>query len=73
MRFSIITATFNSALTVKDTIESVLAQSITDYEYLIIDGGSTDKTIATVKEFQPLFEGRLRYISEPDRESINLL
>lgn len=67
MKFSIITATFNSALTVRDTIESVLAQSMTDYEYLIIDGGSTDKTIEIVKAFQPLFEGRLRYISEPDK------
>ena len=39
---SIITATFNSAKTLKDTIQSVLRQTNKDFEYLIIDGGSTD-------------------------------
>ena len=38
MKLSLITVTFNSASTIKDTIESVLAQTYEDYEYLIIDG-----------------------------------
>ena len=66
MRFSIVTATFNSASTVRDTIESVLAQSSTDYEYIVVDGGSKDETLTIVKEYMPLFNGRMRYISEPD-------
>lgn len=67
MRFSIVTATFNSGATVKDTIESVLSQSYRDYEYLIIDGGSTDSTLSIIRENEPRFEGKLHWISETDR------
>jgi glycosyltransferase involved in cell wall biosynthesis len=66
MKISIITVTFNSAKTIRDTIESVLSQDYTDYEYLIIDGGSKDNTIDIVKELEPKFEGRLKWISEKD-------
>lgn len=67
MKFSIITATYNSEKTVRDTIESVLRQSQVDYEYLIIDGGSKDNTIRIVEEYAHKFDGRMRYISEPDK------
>ena len=40
MKFSIITVTYNSARTIKDTIESVLSQTYEDYEYLVIDGAA---------------------------------
>ena len=66
MKISIITATYNSGKTVTDTLESVLHQSYNDFEYLIIDGASKDDTMTIVKEYEPRFEGRLRYISEPD-------
>ena len=66
MKISIITATYNSAKTVKDTFDSVLRQSFNDYEYLIIDGASKDDTVQIIKEYEPKFEGRLRYISESD-------
>ncbi|MGM9689193.1 MAG: glycosyltransferase, partial [Alloprevotella sp.] len=42
MKFSIITATYNSARTLPDTLESVLAQTCRDVEYIIVDGLSTD-------------------------------
>ncbi len=67
MKISIITATYNSAKTVTDTLESVLRQSYNDYEYLIVDGASKDETMTVVKEYESRFEGRLRYISEPDK------
>ena len=67
MKISIITATYNSGKTVTDTLESVLHQSYNDFEYLIIDGASKDDTMTIVKEYEPRFEGRLRYISEPDK------
>ena len=67
MKISIITVSFNSGKTVRDTIESVLSQSYQDYEYLIIDGGSKDDTINIVKEYYPRFDGRMKYVSEPDR------
>lgn len=67
MIVSIITTTYNSARTVRDTFRSVLSQDDTDYEYIVIDGGSEDGTIDIIREYEPLFGGRMRWISEPDR------
>lgn len=67
MKFTIVTATYNSEKTLRDTMESVLRQSFRDYEYIIKDGGSKDATMAIVQEYEPLFEGRLRYVSEKDK------
>ncbi len=53
MKITIITATYNSGLTVRDTIESVLAQTYTDIEHIIVDGASKDDTMAVVKEYEP--------------------
>lgn len=64
---SIITATFNSAKTLKDTIQSVLRQTNKDFEYLIVDGGSTDETIDIVKSYESEFSGRLKWVSEKDK------
>lgn len=44
--FSIITITFNAAETLPHTLRSVDAQNCKDYEHLIIDGASTDHTVA---------------------------
>lgn len=66
MKISIITVTFNSEETLKDSIESILNQTYTDIEYLIIDGGSKDGTIDMIKYYEPKFQGRLFYITEPD-------
>lgn len=65
-KITIITASFNSEKTIADTIESVLKQKYTNIEYLIIDGGSSDSTIEIIKKYEDLFQGRLKYISEPD-------
>lgn len=67
MKISVITVTYNSGATVRDTIESVLKQTYADYEYLLVDGGSKDNTVDIIKEYEPKFEGRLRYVSEPDK------
>ena len=66
MKISIITATYNSGSTLRDTLESVLAQDYADYEHIIVDGASKDDTMDIVKEYEPKYKGRLRYISEPD-------
>lgn len=67
MKISLITATYNSAKTLRDTLQSVVNQTCKDFEYIIVDGNSKDDTIDIVKEFEPLFEGRMRWVSEPDR------
>lgn len=67
MKISIITVTFNRAHIIRDAIESVLRQNYKDYEYIIVDGNSEDNTIDILKEYEPKFEGRMRWISEPDK------
>ena len=67
MKISIITATYNSGKTVGDTLKSVLVQTYHDYELLVVDGASKDNTLEVVKKMEPLFEGRMRYTSEPDK------
>lgn len=67
MKLSIITATFNSAATLVDTIKSVLGQDYKNIEYIIVDGGSTDETLDIIKEYALRFDGRLKWISEKDK------
>lgn len=64
--FSLITVTFNSSKTLERTIESVLKQTYSDFEYIIIDGGSNDGTCDIIKKSEPLFKGQLKWMSEPD-------
>lgn len=67
MKVSVITVTWNSGATLRDTLESVLRQTYPDIEHIIVDGGSTDNTMALIKEYEPRYNGRLRYICEPDK------
>lgn len=67
MKISIITTTYNSGATLRDTLESVLQQDYSDYELVIKDGGSTDDTLDICREYEPRFEGRMKLLSSPDR------
>lgn len=63
MRFSIITINFNNKDGLKRTINSVLCQICIDYEFIIIDGGSTDGSVEVIKEN----ESQITYwVSEKD-------
>ena len=59
---SIITPTLNQGNFIAQTIESVLAQKYPALEYLVIDGGSTDQTLAVIRKY----ERQLTWISEAD-------
>ena len=67
MKVSIITATYNSAKTLKDTIESVLHQTYPEIEYIIVDGASTDNTTDIIRQYEPLFGKKMKWISEKDK------
>lgn len=66
MKVSLITVTYNSDKTLRDTINSVLAQTYEDIEYIVVDGLSKDKTIDIIREYEPQFAGRMKWISEKD-------
>lgn len=64
---SIITVTYNAADALQKTMESVAALTFTDFEWIVIDGGSQDRTLALLDEFAKRFPHiRLRCISEKD-------
>lgn len=61
---SIVTVSFYSAATIRDTIESVLGQDYPAIEYIVVDGGSADGTVDIVREYGDRIA---RVISGPDR------
>lgn len=64
---SVVTVCFNSAKTIRHTLDAMLAQTWQNYEYWVIDGASTDGTVDLLKEYEPRFAGRMHWISEPDK------
>ena len=66
MKISIVTATYNSARTLSDTLDSILRQTHHDYEVVIQDGMSTDDTLRIAREYEPRFNGRMCVYSEKD-------
>jgi glycosyltransferase involved in cell wall biosynthesis len=61
---SIITVCFNTEKTIEKTIQSVISQKSQNYEYIVIDGKSTDSTISVVQKYQDKIS---KFISEPDK------
>ena len=60
-RISIVTPSFNSGATIAATIESVLSQDYTNWEHIVMDGGSNDGTLAVLERYP-----RLVWVSEKD-------
>lgn len=64
LKVSVITVCYNAVSTIEETMLSVLNQTYTNIEYIIIDGGSTDGTVDIIKKYAD----RLAYwVSEPDK------
>ena len=63
MKYSIITVNYNNKAGLRKTIESVIHQTFRDFEYIVIDGGSTDGSAEVLKEYN----AQINYwVSEPD-------
>lgn len=63
-RLSIITINYNNCDGLRKTIESVAGQTYQDYEYIVIDGGSTDGSVEVIKEYADRID---YWVSEKDR------
>jgi glycosyltransferase involved in cell wall biosynthesis len=64
VKVSIITITYNSEATLKDTIESVVNQSYGDIEYIVVDGKSTDNSLSIIQSYKDKIS---KVISEKDQ------
>jgi len=70
MKLSIITINLNNASGLQKTIESVINQTHTDFEYIVVDGASTDESVEIIKKY----EAKIPYwISEPDSGIYNAM
>lgn len=66
MKVTLITASYNSAITIDSCVQSVLEQDYDDIEYIIVDGASTDNTQEILKQKQKE-NAIIQFISEPDK------
>lgn len=67
MKISLVTVSYNSEATIEETIKSVLKQNYDNYEYIIKDGKSTDKTLEIIMKYEKKFKGKLKVISTKDK------
>src|SRR3954468_5693657 len=63
---SVLLAVYNARRYLRQAIDSILAQTFTDFEFIIIDDGSTDDTLAILREYEKR-DGRIRLISRPNK------
>lgn len=65
MNLSIITINRNNAAGLEKTLQSVAAQTFKEFEYIIVDGASTDGSVDVIKRYEPQI-AHLNWVSEPD-------
>ncbi len=65
MRLSIITINRNNATGLGKTMQSVAAQTFKEYEYIVVDGDSTDESVKVIRSHEAEF-AHLKWVSEPD-------
>ena len=70
MDYSIITINYNNCEGLRRTIESVVAQTCRDFEYIVIDGGSTDGSVDVIKRYAQQID---YWVSEPDKGIYNAM
>lgn len=67
MLLSIVTINRNNASGLKKTMQSVLDQGTKDFEFIVVDGASTDGSVQVIEGFTPVFGDSLKWISELDK------
>ena len=72
MKLSIITINRNNAAGLEKTMLSVASQTYREFEYVIIDGASTDDSVEVIKKLSPQF-AHLKWVSEPDKGIYNAM
>lgn len=70
MKLSVITINYNNRDGLRKTIESVVNQTFKDFEYIVIDGGSTDGSVDVIKEYADRID---YWVSEPDKGIYNAM
>ncbi len=65
-KVSIVTVTYNDGENLRRIVRQVSAQDYENIEYIIVDGGSTDKTKEVIGEAEEIFGERFKWVSEPD-------
>ena len=81
MKLSVITINRNNAAGLRNTMKSVFAQTYRDFEFVVVDGASTDRSVEVIQEFDSKIKDeiletrglRLRWISEPDSGIYNAM
>lgn len=73
MTLTIITINRNNAAGLEKTMQSVVSQTCKDFEYVVVDGASTDESVEVIKRLAPEFCDRLKWISEPDKGIYNAM
>lgn len=72
MKLSIITINRNNAAGLEKTLQSVASQTFKEFEYIAIDGASTDNSVEVLKKYEPQL-ARLKWVSEPDTGIYNAM
>ena len=73
MRLTVITINRNNAAGLEKTMASVCSQTCTKFEFVVVDGASTDGSVEVIQRFFPSFGDRLKWVSEPDKGIYNAM
>jgi len=73
MKLSIITVNYNNAEGLRKTMESVLLQTSKEFEYIVVDGASTDNSVEIIQGFIQSTNQYINFISEPDTGIYNAM
>lgn len=73
MILSIVTINYNNAEGLKKTLASVAAQTVTEFEHVVVDGASTDGSADIIREYAEKASYRVRWVSEPDKGIYNAM